>query len=58
MFVNCDYKKDRTIKVKVPRTAERFDPLADTWSPVGAEFDLALIRGGGVLLRLADVVRN
>lgn len=58
MFVNCDYKKDRTINVKVPCVAERFDPLAGTWSPAGAEFDLSLIRGGGVLIRLADVVRK
>lgn len=52
MVVNCDYKKDRTISVTAPCAAERFDPLAGTWSPVGVEFDLALIRGGGVLLRL------
>jgi RNA polymerase primary sigma factor len=34
------------------RAAERFDPRSGKWSPVGNEFDIALIRGGGVLLRL------
>ena len=52
MVVNCDYRKDRTIHVKAPSAAERFDPRAGTWSPAGTEFDLALQRGGGVLLRL------
>ncbi|MBR4615725.1 MAG: hypothetical protein IKO55_08975 [Kiritimatiellae bacterium] len=52
MVVNCDYRKDRTLHIKAPSAAERFDALAGTWSPVGAEFDLALQRGGGVLLRL------
>ena len=52
MVVNCDYRKDRTLHTKAPSAAERFDAFAGTWSPVGAEFDLALQRGGGVLLRL------
>ena len=52
MVVNCDYRKDRTLHIKVPSAAERFDALAGTWSSVGAEFDLSLIRGGGVMLRL------
>ncbi|MBR2839174.1 MAG: hypothetical protein IKE55_10350 [Kiritimatiellae bacterium] len=52
MVVNCDYRKDRTIHVKAPMPALRFDALARTWSPVGQEFDLALTRGSGVLLRL------
>ena len=51
MVVNCDYKKDRTMNVKAPAPMLRFDALARTWSPVGSEFDLALVRGGGVLLR-------
>ena len=53
MVVNCDYRKDRTLHIKAPSAAERFDALAGTWSPVGAEFDLSLIRGSGALLRLA-----
>ncbi|MBR2838948.1 MAG: hypothetical protein IKE55_09210 [Kiritimatiellae bacterium] len=53
MLVNCDYKKDRTIRVKAPSDAERFDPVSGAWSPVGVEFDLALVRGGGVIIRLA-----
>ena len=52
MVVNCDYRKDRTLHIKAPSDAERFDALAGKWSPVGAEFDLSLVRGGGVLLRL------
>lgn len=53
MVVNCDYRKDRTLHIKAPSAAERLDALAGTWSPVGVEFDLPLVRGGGVLLRLA-----
>ncbi|MBR3221172.1 MAG: hypothetical protein IKF72_02990 [Kiritimatiellae bacterium] len=52
MVVNCDYRKDRTLHIKAPTAAERFDALAGTWSPVGAEFDLLIVRGGGALLRL------
>ena len=52
MVVNCDYRKDRTLHIKAPSTAERFDALAGTWSRVGTEFDLSLVRGGGTLLRL------
>ena len=51
MVVNCDYKKDRTIHAVAPAPMLRFDALARTWSPVGAEFDIALTRGSGVLLR-------
>ncbi len=29
-----------------------FDPVTRAWTPVGKEFDLALQRGGGALLRL------
>ena len=53
MVVNCDYKKDRTIRVAAPFDAERFDPATGAWSSVGKEFSLDLIRGGGVLLRAA-----
>ena len=53
MVVNCDYRKARTLHVTAPAAAERFDPLAGTWSSTGTAFDLALPRGGGVLLRLA-----
>ena len=52
MVVNCDYRSERTIHVKAPRPAERLDPVTRTWTPVGKEFDLALQRGGGALLRL------
>ena len=52
MVVNCDYRKDRTLHIKAPSDAERFDALAGKWSTVGAAFDLSLVRGGGVLLRL------
>ena len=52
MVVNCDYRKARTLHVTAPAAAERFDPLAGTWSPAGTAFDLALPGGGGVLLRL------
>ena len=52
MVVNCDYRKERTLHVKAPSVAERFDPLSGTWSPIGLEFDLALVRGSGALLRL------
>ncbi len=54
MVVNCDYVKDRTLHFTAPSAAERFDPLSNTWSPVGKEFDLAFVRGGGILLRLAS----
>ena len=53
MVVNCDYGTERTIHVKAPRPAERLDPATRTWTSVGIEFDLALPRGGGFLLRLA-----
>ena len=52
MVVNCDYKNERTLRIRAPRPAERFDPASGKWSSVGDEFDLALLRGGGVLLRL------
>ncbi len=54
MVVNCDYVKDRTLHFQAPFAAERFDPVSGTWSPVGKEFDLAFVRGGGILLRLAS----
>ena len=54
MFVNCDYRKDRTITVGVSSDAERFDPADGGWSPVGRTFDLSLVRGGGALLRIAS----
>ena len=54
MVVNCDYRKDRTLRFKAPSATERFDPQTNAWSPVGEEFDLAFVRGGGVLLRLAN----
>ena len=53
MVVNCDYGKDRTLRIKAPSAAERFDPQTNAWTPVGEEFDLSFVRGGGVLLRLA-----
>ena len=52
MVVNCDYRQDRTLHIKAPSAAERFNALTGTWSSVGTEFDLSLIRGGGALLRL------
>ena len=57
MVVNCDYGAERTIHVKAPRPAERLDPATRTWTPVGAEFDLALPRGGGFLLRFAPAAK-
>ena len=51
MVVNCDYKKDRTIHVESPFSAEKLDPATEKWSPAGASFDLDLVRGGGVILR-------
>ena len=56
MVVNCDYRKDRTLRVDAPSVVERFDPAARTWSSAGRTFILELVRGGGVLLRL-DVHR-
>ena len=55
MFVNCDYRKDRTITVNVLSDAERFDPTSGSWSPVGRVFGLSLVRGGGVLLQAVSV---
>ena len=55
MVVNCDYKKDRTLHADAPFAMERFDPVAGTWSSVGASFDLALVRGSGTILRTARV---
>ena len=52
MVVNCDYAKARVVHVNAPSAAERFDPQTGTWGAAGDEFDLALPRGGGVLLRL------
>ena len=57
MVVNCDYVKDRTLHFQAPFAAERFDPVSGTWSPVGKEFDLAFVRGGGILLRLASAAK-
>ncbi|MBO7655460.1 MAG: hypothetical protein J6U40_11120, partial [Kiritimatiellae bacterium] len=54
LVVNMEYRKERTIQVTVPGRAERFDPLKGTWSPAGERVELALPRGGGVLLRLDD----
>ena len=51
VVVNCDHQNERALHVKSPSAAERFDPLKHTWSAVGTEFDLALLRGGGALLR-------
>jgi hypothetical protein len=53
MVVNCDYAKDRVLHVAAPFAAERFDPATGAWSPVGVEFDLALVRGGGTIIRQA-----
>ena len=36
MVVNCDYRKDRTLHADAPFAMERFDPVAGTWSSVGA----------------------
>ena len=58
MVVNCDYQSDRTLHITAPAPAERFDPATRKWSPVGDEFDLALVRGGGALLRLVPSVRK
>ena len=54
MVVNCDYRKARTIHVESPFPVERFDPVTETWASVGSSFDLALVRGGGVILRGTD----
>ena len=54
MVVNCDYRKERTIHVESPFVAEKFDPATEKWTPVGSSFDLALVRGGGVILRGTD----
>ena len=51
MVVNCDYRKDRTLHVEAPFAAELFNPATEAWTPVGASFDLALVRGGGAILR-------
>ena len=56
--VNCDHQKDRTLHVRAPLPVERFDTATRKWSPVGDEFDLALLRGGGALLRLVPVARK
>ncbi len=54
VVVNLDYTKERAIHVAAPSALERFDPATRIWSPIGsAETDLALPKGGGVLLRLA-----
>ena len=53
MVVNCDYRKERTIRVTAPAAAEIFDASTRAWSPIGKEFDLLLARGGGKLLRIA-----
>ncbi len=39
---------------KSPRSAERLDPGSGEWTPLGEEFDLPLVRGGGALLRLGN----
>ena len=53
MVVNLDYRKDRTLNVTAPCAVERFDALKRTWSPMGGStFDLSVIRGGGMLMRL------
>lgn len=52
MTVNCDYRKARTVHVTAPASAELFDTTSRTWTRVGKEFDLPLMRGGGALLRL------
>ena len=52
MFVNCDYRKDRSIRVSLAFAAERLDPQNGCWTPVGREFDLGLVRGGGVVVRM------
>ena len=58
MVVNLDYTKERTIHVTAPTRLERFDALSGVWSPVGsAETDLALPKGGGVLLRFAQAAQ-
>ena len=52
MFVNCDYRKERTIRVRLASAAERFAPENGSWSSVGKEFDIDLVRGGGVVVRM------
>ena len=53
MVVNCDYRKDRTLRIDAPAPLERFDDATGAWSPVGASFDQPFVRGGGVLFRFA-----
>ncbi len=54
MVVNLDYRKDRTLNVTAPCAVEMFNALKRTWSPMGGStFDLSVIRGGGMLMRLA-----
>ncbi len=53
MVVNCDYKKDRTIRVDSPFAAELLDAEKGTWASVGTSFDLGLVRGGGAVIRQA-----
>ena len=51
MVVNCDYRKDRALHVAAPFDVDLFDSKTETWSAVGKDFNLDMIRGGGVLLR-------
>ena len=53
MVVNCDYVKDRTIHVNAPFAVELFDPAGGKWASAGTEFNLELLRGGGVIVRMA-----
>ena len=54
MVVNCDYRKDRALHVAATSDAWRLDPGTGAWTPVGREFDLSLLRGGGVVLSLCQ----
>ena len=55
MVVNLDYCKDRTIAVTAPAPLERFDDQKGVWLPAQERLELNLVRGGGVLLRLANI---
>ncbi|MBR4170444.1 MAG: hypothetical protein IKR48_02195 [Kiritimatiellae bacterium] len=53
MVVNLDYRKDRNIRITAPSKVSKFDALKRTWTSIESNsFDLMLLRGSGVLLRL------
>ena len=39
-------------QLRRPSAAERFAPENGSWSSVGKEFDIDLVRGGGVVVRM------